>query len=152
MKRRRHRRSRVQQPKNLVYPEIPTLSVMDINHDLEFLYQNRQIPHRIILRSEVPLHWGRAPPFSHRTPGVLPVSEGSWVSALVPVAVKEDIDTTFQGPLGTEPGILAYGFPTIRSHYRQIQRPGPLRVWRKRIQGRQRSLRTQITHQLCRRR
>jgi hypothetical protein len=44
MKRRRHRQSRNHQLKNLVYPEIPTISVMDIKHDLEFLCQNRRIP------------------------------------------------------------------------------------------------------------
>jgi len=34
MKRRRHRQSRSHQPKNLIYPEIPTLSVMGINHGI----------------------------------------------------------------------------------------------------------------------
>ena len=77
MKRRRHRQSRVHQPKNLVYPEIPTLSVMDINHDLEFLYQNRRIPssYDMPFGGPPPL-WGQAPPFSSRsglsTPGGLP--------------------------------------------------------------------------------
>ena len=44
MKRRRHCDPRYPQPKTLVYPEIPTLSFTDINHDLEFLYQNRRVP------------------------------------------------------------------------------------------------------------
>jgi len=77
MKRRRHRHSRIHQPKNLVYPEIPTLSVMDINHDLEFLYQNRRIPssYDVPFGGPPPL-WGQVPPFSSRsglsTPGGLP--------------------------------------------------------------------------------
>ena len=77
MKRRRHRQSRVRQPKYLVYPEIPTLSVMDINHDLEFLFQNRRIPssYDMLFGGPPPL-WGQTPPFSSRsglsTPGGLP--------------------------------------------------------------------------------
>ena len=69
--------TRIHQPKNLVYPEISTLSVMDINHDLEFLYQNRRIPSSYDMPfGGPPLLWGQAPPFSSRsglsTPGGLP--------------------------------------------------------------------------------
>jgi len=65
------------QPKNLVYPEIPTLSVLDINHDLEFLYQNGRIPssYDMPFGGPPPL-WGQASPFPHRSglgpPGGLP--------------------------------------------------------------------------------
>lgn len=70
MKRRHH-----QSIQNLVYPEIPTLSVMDINHDLEFLSQNQQIlstydQHMTCWSSAL----GQPSPFSHR-------SGHSWVSA-----------------------------------------------------------------------
>lgn len=77
MKRRRHRQSHSHQPKNLIYPEILTLSVMDINHNLEFLYQNRRIPsaYDMPFGGPPPL-WGQPSPFSHRsglaTPGGLP--------------------------------------------------------------------------------
>ena len=68
VKRHRYHYPRSHQPRNLVYPEIPTLSVMDINHDLEFLYQNRQIPSTYDMPSRgPPLLWGQASPFPHHS-------------------------------------------------------------------------------------
>jgi hypothetical protein len=72
-----HCHSHIHQPKNLVYLESPTLSVMDINHNLEFLYQNWRIPSSYDMPfGGPPLLWGQAPLFSHQsglgTPGGLP--------------------------------------------------------------------------------
>ncbi len=39
-----HHHYHIHQPKNLIYPEISTLSAIDIANNLEFLYQNRRIP------------------------------------------------------------------------------------------------------------
>ncbi len=54
--------------KKFVYPKIPTLSIIDTNHVLEFLYQNQWIPSSYDMPyGGPPPLWGQAPSFSHRS-------------------------------------------------------------------------------------
>ncbi|KDR77151.1 hypothetical protein GALMADRAFT_225287 [Galerina marginata CBS 339.88] len=64
-----HHHAHAQYPKSLVYPEISTLSAMDINADLEFLFQNRKISTTYDMQQpphpQHPHHYSQYPP-SHQ--------------------------------------------------------------------------------------
>ncbi len=57
------------QPRNLIYPEISTLSATDIANDLDYLYQNRRVSSSFVTPfGGTPLLWG---PNSSLRPGMV---------------------------------------------------------------------------------
>ena len=122
---RRHHRYHIHQPKNLIYPEISTLSAIDIANDLEFLYQNRRIPSSYDGQfGGPPPLWGQHSSFGNRT---VPGSSGMpGMSRPMGVAVNGGPPPPQTQPMmNLPPGPLMSQHPSNYDHYGEIPHYGP---------------------------